>query len=308
MPATDPTQGGNQVGIIGLGSMGAGMASRLLESGYRVVAWNRTAAKREALASKGAVPAPTPAAVAGQCETVLVSVADQDAVTEVLFGKDGAAGSLRPGSVLIETSTVSPEFAAGLAARLGAAGHLSVEARLLGNAKHAASGELRVMAGGPKETFEQVQPLLAVLGKEVTHVGDTGSAATMKLVLNMLMGIEMQALAEAILLGERAGLPRQAVIQAIAASGFSSPVMRFKCGVMGRGAFTPADFRLALMHKDMGLVRAEAERLGVSLASASASHEVLAGAVEQGMGELDCAAVLPFLAGQARQPAAGPAA
>jgi 3-hydroxyisobutyrate dehydrogenase len=212
-----------------------------------------------------------------------------------VFGPGGLAGALRPGSVVIDTSTVSPQFARDLSERLTRAGHDALEARLLGNAQHAVTGELRVMAAGDAATFERARPLLAALGKEVTYLGGAGSAATMKLVLNMLMGIEMQALAEAITRGQRAGLPRQAVIGSIAASGFSSPVMRFKAGVMGRRAFSPADFRLALMHKDMALARSEAERLGVPLPSADAAHGVLTGAVRGGMGELDCAAVLEFL-------------
>jgi 3-hydroxyisobutyrate dehydrogenase len=204
--------------------------------------------------------------------------------------------------VVIDTSTVSPGFARTLAGRLADAGHRSLEARLLGNAQHAVTGELRVMAGGDKETFERVQPLLAALGKEVTYLGGNGTAATLKLVLNMLMGVEMQALAEAIVLGEEAGLERQAVIQAIAASGFSSPVMRFKCGVMGRRAFTPADFRLALMHKDLALVRTEAQRLGVLMPGAEAAYSVLTSAVHSGMGALDCAAVVQFMEDSLRNP------
>jgi 3-hydroxyisobutyrate dehydrogenase len=165
--------------------------------------------------------------------------------------------------VVIETSTTSPEFARTLGSRLQAAGHQLLEARLLGNAQHARQGELRVMTAGPQPVSEAASSLLAELGKEVTHLGDIGAAAAMKLVLNMLMGIEMQALAEAVLLAEQAGLPRARVLAAIAASGFSSPVMRFKCQAMGRGAFSPPDFRLSLMQKDMALALAQARRLNV---------------------------------------------
>lgn len=305
MAGTDAIQGGEQVGVIGLGSMGTGMAARLLDRGYQVTAWNRTAAKAQALASRGAIPASSPAEVAARSEFVLISLADQAAVTEVLFGSGGLAGALAPESVVIDTSTVAPGFARELAARLAEAGHRPLEARLLGNAQHAVTGELRVMAGGDSKTFERAQPLLAALGKEVTYLGGSGTAATLKLVLNMLMGVEMQALAEAIVLGEEAGLPRQAVIQAIAASGFSSPVMRFKCGVMGRRAFSPADFRLSLMHKDMALVRAEAQRLGVLMPGAEAAYSVLTSAVRRGMGALDCAAVVQFME-DSLQPADAP--
>ncbi|HEY7430354.1 MAG TPA: NAD(P)-dependent oxidoreductase [Streptosporangiaceae bacterium] len=295
MADADAAPGGGRVGVIGLGSMGTGMAARLLERGYRVISWNRTAGKSAALAAQGAAPASSPAEVAAHSEAILISLADEDAVWQVVFGPSGLASSLRPGTVVIETSTVSPEFARNFTARLGQAGHQALEARLLGNAQHAAAGELRVMAGGDHGAFERARPLLAALGKEVTYLGSSGTAATMKLVLNMLMGMEMQALAEAIILGEAAGLPRQAVIQAIAASGFSSPVMRFKCGVMGRGAYRPADFRLALMHKDLALVRSEAQRMQVLLPGADAAYGVLTAALRRGMGGLDCAAVLQFM-------------
>ncbi len=283
------------VGVIGLGVMGAAMTARLLAGGIGVTVWNRTRSKCGALADQGAVPAESAAAVAERAGTVLVSLADQDAVDHVVFGPGGLVQSLRPGGVIVDTSTVSPGFARTLADRAGRTGHHALDARVLGNAEHARAGELRVMVGGERGVFERVAPLLTVLGKEVSYLGDSGSAAAMKLVLNMLMGVEMQALAEAVVLGERAGLSRQSVLQTIAASGFSSPVMRFKCGVMGRRAFTPADFRLALMHKDMALVRAEAQRLEVPVPSADAAYGMLTAAVGQGLGDLDCAAVLSFM-------------
>jgi 3-hydroxyisobutyrate dehydrogenase len=151
------------------------------------------------------------------------------------------------------------------------------------------------MAAGPYEVFQRVTPLLSALGKDVSYFGDSGGAATMKLVLNMLMGVEMQALAEAVLLGQQAGLSREVVLQAIAASGFSSPVMRFKCKVMERERYSPADFRLALMKKDMALVSDEARRLQVPMPAAGAAHDALAAAVRDGFGEMDCAAILPAM-------------
>lgn len=117
----------------------------------------------------------------------------------------------------------------------------------------------------------------------------------MKLVLNMLMGIEMQALADAVLFGEQAGLPRARVLAAIAASGFSSPVMRFKCQAMGRGAFSPPHFRLSLMQKDMALALAQARRLNVPVPTADASGAAFTEAVAMGLGHLDCAAMLSYM-------------
>jgi 3-hydroxyisobutyrate dehydrogenase len=293
-----------RVGVVGLGTMGAGMAGRLLDLGVDLVVHNRTAARAAPLAERGAVVVDSPAEVAARTDTVLVSLADQTAVEQVLFGPDGVVAALPPGGTVVDTSTVAPAFARSVAARAAAAGRSTVDACVLGNARHAREGELRFLVGANPAAMRRVEPLLAGLGKDITHFGGHGQGAAAKLVLNMLMGVEMQALGEVLLLGQAAGLPRDALVRLVAASGFSSPVMRFKCQVMGRRAFRPADFRLALMRKDMTLALAEAERLAVPLPAAAAAGEVLDEAVAAGLGELDCAAVLAHLEGVA---AAGPA-
>jgi 3-hydroxyisobutyrate dehydrogenase len=144
-----PTTRQQPASVIGLGAMGAAMSARLLDRGFKVWVWNRTAARCDALAAQGAVAASSPAEVAAAARTVLVSVADEQAVEDVLFGSAGAVAALRPGGVVIETSTTSTEFARTLGSRLQAAGHQLLEARLLGNAQHARQGELRVMTAGP---------------------------------------------------------------------------------------------------------------------------------------------------------------
>jgi 3-hydroxyisobutyrate dehydrogenase len=282
----------DRVGVIGLGTMGRGMAERLLDAGVRLTAHNRTAGKAVPLTERGAVPAGSPAELAGAVDVMLLSLADQSAVDSVLFGPNGVLAGLRPGTVVLDTSTVDPEYARSRADRLAAAGHPSLDACIVGNGEHARAGELRFLVGGPVEVLDRVRPLLDVLGKEVTHVGPSGAGASMKLVLNMLMGIEMQALAEAVVFGERSGLPREAVLRAVVNSGFSAPVMRFKAGVMQRRAFSRADFRLALMRKDMALVRTEAQRKALPMAVAEGTYGVLTAAVQHGLGDLDCAAVL----------------
>lgn len=298
-----PARPRRPVGVVGLGTMGAGMASRLLDQGFDVVVYNRTAAKCAPLADRGAIMAASPREVAGRCDMVVTSVADPAAVDEVIFGTDGIAAALPLGGTIVDTSTVPPDFARTAAARAARSGHHLLDARILGNGEHAREGQLRFMVGGPEEAFARALPLLEALGKEVVHLGAHGTGAAMKLVLNMLMGVQMQALAEAVVFGERAGLRREDVFRAIAASGFSSPVMRFKCGVMQRRAFAPADFRLALMRKDMALVAATARDNGVPMAVADATTTMLTAAVGQGLGDLDCAAVLTLmedLSGQGR--------
>jgi len=268
------------------------MAARLLDRGRDLVVWNRTAEKAAPLAARGAAVAASPVELARRVDVVLVSLADQDVVEDVVFGDDGVLAGLRPGGAVVETSTVAPAYACAAAERATGMGIGLLDARVVGNGRHAAQGELRFLVGGDDALVARLRPLLEDLGKEVLHLGSTGQAATMKLLLNMLMGIELQALAEAFTFGQRAGLPAELVHRAVSASGFSSPVMRFKGDVMRREAFDPPDFRLGLMRKDLALLRAEARRLGAVLPACEASYAVLTAALQAGLGDLDCAAVV----------------
>jgi 3-hydroxyisobutyrate dehydrogenase len=281
-----------RVGFLGLGAMGSAMAGRLADAGFTVSAFNRTAAKAAVLAERGVLLATTPAEAAGSADVLLVSLATQDAVEEVLSGPDGALAAAPPGTLVADTSTVSPDAARALAERITASGHRALDACVLGNAQHAGDGELRFMIGGAEADVASLRPVLDVLAKQVVHVGGHGMGATAKVALNLLMGVEMQALAEAVIFGERAGLSRAQLIEMISVSGYSSPVMRFKAGVMSRRAFGKADFRLSLMRKDLMLALADAQRMGIPMPATEASYEVLTMAANAGLGDLDCAAVL----------------
>jgi 3-hydroxyisobutyrate dehydrogenase len=284
-----------KIAFIGLGSMGGGMASRLLDSGAHVTVYNRTRAKGEDLAGRGAALADTPAEAAAGADVVFLSLATSDVVTQLLFGPNGVVESLPKGAIVADMSTVAPAFAVNLRDRLAETGHRALDACVLGNAQHAKDGELRFMIGGAAEDVESIRPVIAHLSKEIVHLGDAGKGATAKLALNLLMGVEMQALAEAVVFGEKAGLDRSVLIRLIAASGYSAPVMKFKAGVMARRAFENPDFRLKLMRKDLGLVLAETAALGVPMPVTSASHDWLTNAKNQGLGEHDCASIIAIL-------------
>jgi 3-hydroxyisobutyrate dehydrogenase len=259
--------GAPKIAFIGLGSMGGGMVSRLLDSGAHVTVYNRTRAKGEELAGKGAVLADTPAEAAAGADVVFLSLATSEVVETLLFGVDGVVESLPKGAIVADMSTVAPAFAVGL----------------------------RFMIGGAAEDVETIRPVIAHLAKEIVHLGASGKGATAKLALNLLMGVEMQALAEAIVFGEKAGLDRGTLIRLISASGYSAPVMKFKAGVIARRAFENPDFRLKLMRKDLGLVLAETAELGVPMPVTSASHDWLTNAKNQGLGEHDCASIIAIL-------------
>ncbi|MFL6122710.1 NAD(P)-dependent oxidoreductase [Actinophytocola sp.] len=287
--------GAPKIAFIGLGAMGGGMAARLLDSGAHVTVYNRTRAKGAELAEQGAVLADTPAEAAAGADVVFLSLATSEVVETLLFGADGVVETLPRGAVVADMSTVAPDFAVRLKDRLAGTGHRGLDACVLGNAQHARDGELRFMIGGAAEDVETIRPVIAHLAKEIVHLGESGKGATAKLALNLLMGVEMQALAEAVVFGEKAGLDRGTLIRLIAASGYSAPVMKFKAGVMARRAFENPDFRLKLMRKDLGLVLAETSRLGVPMPATAASHDWLTNAKNQGLGEHDCASIIAIL-------------
>jgi len=291
--------GGTRVGVVGLGAIGGGIAHRLLDQGYDVTVYNRTPGRAEAIAAHGARVASSLADLAGAVDLVLLSLADAAAVDAVCFGGAGAglADRLPAGALVADLSTVSPDFARELAGRLARTGVRVLDACVLGNAQHAREGQLRFMVGGATEDLAAARPVLEAAGKEIVHLGGHGSGATMKLALNLVMGVQLQAMAEAVVLGQRAGLSRDTVLELIAASGFSSPVMRFKAGVMKRRAFERADFRLSLMRKDLTLALSAAQQLGVPMPACDAAHGVLTAAVDQRLGDQDCAAVLSYMEG-----------
>jgi 3-hydroxyisobutyrate dehydrogenase len=275
------------VAVIGLGRMGAGMAECLLSNGFPVAVWNRTMDRAQELVVRGATPAATPAAAAKDSELVLVSVADAAATREVLYGPDGVLSGGPLAGVLASTSTLAPEEMALLAERTPAV----LEVGLLGNHRHAAAGELRLLVGGAAPLLERVRPVLTVLAREVIHVGPLGAGMKLKVLMNLLMGVQMQAMAEAVALGEGQGLDRRLVLDVISNSGFASPVMAFKARRMATGDYTGPDFRLRLMTKDLQLAVASAGQVGLELPLAHQALRTHDTAVAQGHGDLDCAAI-----------------
>lgn len=275
------------VAVLGLGTMGTGLATRLVDRGIQVRVWNRTPERAEPLAEAGAFVAPHPAdAVEGTSAAICV-VADGEALGSVLRGPDGVLSKGPYPGVLICASTVSPEEVLQIAGDIPSV----VDVGMLGNRDHARDGELRLFVGGEEQAFNACRPLLEALGKEVVHLGALGSGMRMKLCLNLLMGIEVQALAEVTELATACGLNRQSVLKTIAGSGFASPVMAFKSRRLGSGRFEEPDFRLRLMAKDLMLATKQAAAVGLSLPLATAAAETHVRATEQGLGDQDCAAV-----------------
>lgn len=280
------------IACLGLGAMGSGLAHRLLDAGRPVSVFNRTEAKASALTDRGARFAATPAAAVEGAGTVLVSLSGPDAVDEVLFGDDGAAHGLKPGTVVVDASTVSPAFSRACTARLAETGVSRVEACLIGNPHQARSGEVRVLAAGEEADVAKVADLLGAIGKHTWHIGGTGSAASAKLAFNALLGVQLAGLAEALDIGAAGGVDRARLLEAIAGSGFSSPVLSFRAALVREDRLVPAAFRTDLMAKDLRLAEGVARDNALDAGLLAHAARRFAAVTERGDGEKDAAVVL----------------
>jgi 3-hydroxyisobutyrate dehydrogenase len=282
------------IAFIGLGMMGNGMACRLADQGFPLTVYNRTRDKAAEVEKLGARIGDSPADAVRDADVVMVSLADQNVVSALLHGEDGALAALRPGGYVVDMSTVPPDFARSEAERLEAGGHHRLDACVLGNPFHARSGDLRVMIGGTQADADALDNIFTTIGKDVALMGPNGMGATMKLVLNMLMGVQMPALAEALVFGEAAGLPRERMLKMISGCGYSSPVMDFRCAIIEQRNFDFAAFKLGLMRKDMMLMLAESHKYSVPMPVSEASYASLTAARQMGLGDKDVAAMVAF--------------
>lgn len=276
--------------VVGLGGIGSGMARRLIDADFQVTVYNRTPEKAADLVEAGARHAPTLAEVAGT-DVILLSLSDEFAVEQVLFG--GLVPHLRPGTVVVDTSTVSPAYARDAAARLASAGVGRVEACVIGNPTMAKSGELRVFAAGDAEAFGTAKPVLSALSRQgILHLGEAGRASAMKLAFNLLLGAQTAALGEAVAFAESAGLDREFLLTAIQKSGWRSPVLNFRAEFMRTKRYDPAGFRADLMAKDIGLALGEAATKDLDLPLIECVARRFADVQEAGLGGKDAAVVV----------------
>lgn len=280
------------VTVFGLGTMGAGMAGQLLAKGFQVTVWNRSSnARTAALAEAGARVAATPREAVAHADVVVSMVADDAASRAIWLGEDGALQAVRRGTVLIESSTVSPAWIAELAEQANAQGATLIDAPVTGSRLQAERGELLFLAGGPAETIESVRDVLLGMGRDVVHLGPTGAGAFVKLVNNFMCGVQVVALAEAVALVEASGLDREKALGILLNGAPGSPLVK---GVAAR--MTAADydvhFRVDLMAKDLAYASDVAGRHGLSLHTAAAALRSFHTASASGLGNSDISAVV----------------
>lgn len=280
-----------RVALLGLGLMGAGMARRLLGAGFPLAVYNRTAAKAASLVADGARLASSPRDAADGADFVVSMVADDIASRALWLGDAGALGGITAGALLIESSTVTPEWIDELARAAHTKGSELLDAPVTGSRTHAAAGELNFLVGGSDAAVERARPVLAVMSKSVIHVGPTGSGALLKLINNFVCGVQAASLAEALVMIEKGGLDRERATQVLANGAPGSPLVKGLLPRMLGRDYTP-NFHLALMGKDLQYSLKEAQRTGVTLSMASAALGLFEQAIASGRGQQDFSAVV----------------
>ena len=273
-----------KLAFCGLGQMGGPMAKRLLDAGHDLTVWNRSPQKAEPLVVHGAVWASSPAEACSGVEAAITMLATPEALEEVLFGRDGLARGLDPGTTLIEMSTVGPAAIHELAQKIPNL----LDAPVLGSRSEAEQGTLHVFVGGPDELYAQYEPLLATLGT-VHHVGPLGAGASAKLVANSSLFGALGVLAEALRLADRLGLSREAAFEVLAATPLAAQAERRRAALEANDY--PPRFPLSLARKDADLVTEAAPELRL----AQAARSWLAEADDASWGERDYAALLAWI-------------
>lgn len=270
------------------------MANRLLSMGFPVSVYNRSREKAAKLAA-GAFVADSPREAAARSEMVIAMVADDAASRNIWLGNDGALAGALPGSLLLESSTLSVGWVKELNHAAAEKRCEFLDAPVTGTKPHAAKGELFFMVGGSPAGFSRAREVLSVLGREVLHLGPTGSGALIKLINNFVCGVEAAAFAEAMALVNAGGLDREKCIAVLGNSALASPLIKRMVTSMESNDFTP-NFPLKLMAKDIGYAIKEAESSGVPLETAVPALEVFRRAMEKGLGEQDFSAVIKAFA------------
>jgi 3-hydroxyisobutyrate dehydrogenase-like beta-hydroxyacid dehydrogenase len=279
------------VGLIGLGNMGTAIAERLLDGGYALVVSNRTPGKAGSLEGRGAAVVRTPEALAPRVDVVLTSLADDDAFEAVATRVVDAA---RPGTVLVDTSTVSAAASARVAAQAVKRSVRYLRAPVSGNPSVVRAGNLSFVVSGDPQTLAEVEPVLLAIGPTVHHVGEGEQARVVKLAINLMIGVIAQAMSEALVLGEAAGVSRDKLLEVMGSSAVGAPFVKYKTDALLRDDYS-ATFTTALMEKDIDLVLDEAGKDGVELPLAMEMKQQLRGAIQAGFGEDDFIALFQHL-------------
>jgi len=283
------------LGFVGLGVMGSEMVLRLLEKGHTVTGYNRTRSKAARLIEKGMKWAESPREVAAASDFTFSMVTNSPALEMIVEGTDGILAGFTSGKVLIDMSTVSPDFSRSVAAKVRAKSADMVDAPVSGSVITLQEGKLSIMVGGRRNTFDRIMPLLLDIGPKVTYVGDNGLALVMKIAANLSLAVQMLAFSEGILLAEKSGISREVAVEVLTNSAIASPMVKY------RGPFVlklPAEawFNVNMMQKDMLLALELGRALDVPMPTTAITNEFLTSARGMGLVQEDFAVLFDVLA------------
>jgi len=288
--------GSLRVAVVGTGRMGSAMVGRLVDAGHDVSVFNRTKSRAAALAEEhGIAVAPTAREAASSADVVVVSLADDAAVRAAYLGADGLVAGLRAGTVVADTSTVDPATIHALGDDVARVGATLIDTPVSGSVSSVQSGKLLVMAGGDEAALARAQPVLDAFASRVISLGSLGSGATMKLVVNSMVHGLNAALAEALVLAEKAGVVRSAAYEVIASSAVAAPFVLYKRAAYENPDDTPVAFALDLVAKDLDLAATLAARVGADVPQLVTNRAVVQRAIEAGLGQADLSALATLL-------------
>jgi 3-hydroxyisobutyrate dehydrogenase-like beta-hydroxyacid dehydrogenase len=286
------------VAFLGLGIMGSGMASNLLQAGHPLTVWNRDPQACRSLAEKGAHVAPTPAACVREADVVMYSLSNDQAVWEVLTRPDGILAGVHAGQIAMDMSTVSPETSRRELAAYAEKGVEFLDTPVFGSRHEAARGELWVLVGGKREVFEQVRPLLETISATTHYMGGTGKGATMKLVGNLIVALQLEAAGEAMVLASKAGLAPDDVLEVLRVADFRSPVIENTVRALIQRDFQ-TDFSLQNLLKDANLIDQLAQQFNVPVPAFAQVRETVKAAANEGFEQENASALVKALEQQA---------
>jgi 3-hydroxyisobutyrate dehydrogenase-like beta-hydroxyacid dehydrogenase len=282
-----------KLGWIGLGAMGSRIAKRLRHAGYPLIVYNRDRSKADDLVSQGTELAASPMELAAGSDVIFSCLTDGAAIQSVYFGDDGVLRAAKPGSHIVEMSTVAPETSRHLYDAGRERGLRVSEVAISGSTPAADSGSLTLFGGGDREAFESIAPIFGAFARQWFYMGPSGSGVAMKLVVNALLGVGMQAIAEALALGGRLGLPRDLLFDTLGKTAVVAPAHLGKLATAKRNDYSP-QFPIRLMRKDFDLILSKSAELGVEMPSTLAAAERNAVEAARG-GEDDFSAVIRLM-------------
>ena len=282
------------ISYLGLGTMGSGMAANLLKAGYNLTVWNRSAEKCGLFGKKGARIADTPSDAVRDAELVMYSLSNDQAVEEVVFGPKGILGGIREGQVAIDMSTVLPATSLREQQAFAKRGVDFLDVPVFGSKQESADAKLWIMAAGNKAIFEKVKPVLEHLGQTIHYFGKNGNAVAMKLVGNLIVALELEALSEGLVLAQKAGLDLSTVMEVVKVADFRSPLLVSNGQNILKRNFSPS-FALKLMLKDAGLIDKFADSLESPIPALRIVEKNLESAVALGFGEENASAIVRAL-------------